>query len=102
MDLTIITIYCICDDVIKARAIQNHQPSRMTLAEVMTVGIVAAFLHRGNIQNTRMHLHSSHYIPHMLSHSRLNRRLLAIDQDLWQAILILCNTLMSLQHSIPK
>lgn len=94
MELKVITIYCICDDLIKSKNIQDHPQSRMTYAEILTTGIVAALFYRGNVQNARLYLLSARYISNMLSHSRINRRLLSIDPDLWQAILILCSHLL--------
>jgi hypothetical protein len=48
---------------------------RMSDAEVMTTAIVAARYFGGNIELARALLHQRHYIPTMLSRSRLNRRL---------------------------
>ncbi len=55
---------------------------KMGSAEIMTVGLVAVFYFGGNIQAARRFLHLHRYIPKMLSHSRLNRRLLSISEDL--------------------
>ncbi len=94
MELKVITVYCICDDLIKSKNIQDHPQSRMILAEILTTGIVAALFYRGNVQNARLYLLSARYIPNMLSHSRINRKLLSVDPDLWQAILLLCSHLL--------
>lgn len=95
MELKIITVYCICDDLIKLKNLRDNSQCRMNLAEVMLVGIVSALFHRGNVQNARLHLQTGRYVRNMLSHSRINKRLLAIDPDLWRAVLVLCNTILS-------
>ena len=102
MELKVITVYSICDDLIKSKNIQDHPQSRMTYAEIVTTGIVSALFYRGNIQNARLYLLSARYIPKMLSHSRMNRRLLSIDHDLWQAVLILCSHLLINKQTLSK
>jgi hypothetical protein len=102
MDLKIIAIYCICDDLIKSRNIQDDPQCQMKLAEVMTTGIVAALFYRANLELARQFLHFAHYIPNMLSRSRLNRRLLAIDPSLWYALFTLCKILLSAHHSADE
>ncbi len=58
----------------------------MTTAEVMSVALSASVFFGGNIERTRLFLHEYGYMKSMLSKSRLNRRLHAIDADLWQAL----------------
>ncbi len=56
-----------------------------------------AVVHGCNIQAARLFLKLCNYIPNMLGHSRLHRRLLAIPYELWEAIFgILRETLSSL------
>lgn len=92
-----ITCYCICDDLLKALGRVDDPQCKMGAAEVMTVGLVAALFFGGNIQAARRFLYWHRYIPKMLSHSRLNRRLLSISGDLWLALFTLtkhiCNQL---------
>ncbi len=94
MDLKIVAVYCFCDDVLKALSVKNDAQCRMTSAEIMTVGIVSALFYHGNIQLTIRFLKLCRYMPNMLSHSRLHRRLLAIRQEHWDAVfMLLRNTL---------
>ena len=75
MDSEIIAIYCLCDDFLKS--VQHHDDPQVTMsdAEVMTVALVAAFHFSGNYAKARELLAEHGYIPHMLSRSRLSRRL---------------------------
>lgn len=75
MDTEIITIYCLCDDMLKALNHFEDRQRQMSDAEVMTTAIVAALYFGGNIESARALLHRRDYIPTMLSRSRLNRRL---------------------------
>ena len=75
MDDRIITIYCLCDDCLKALHHYDDPQCVMTDAEVLTTAIVAAVFFRGNLEAARIYLRDAHWIPQMLSKSRLNRRL---------------------------
>ena len=86
MDLKIIAIYYICDEVISALHIQEDPQSKMSTAEVMTVGIVSALFYGANIELTRRFLKLCGYIPKILSHSRLHRRLLSISRENWETV----------------
>jgi Transposase DDE domain len=79
MDTQIITIYCLCDDMLKA--LQHHEDPQcqMTDAEVMTTALVAALLFGGNYERSRHLLKEAGYIPNMLSKSRFNRRLYRLE-----------------------
>ncbi|MEW6617839.1 MAG: hypothetical protein AB1422_00560 [bacterium] len=57
----------------------------MTTAEVMTTAIVATTFFAGNIQTSMDFLKEYHYLPNMLSKSRLNHRLQAIPKDIWKS-----------------
>jgi hypothetical protein len=75
MDDKIVAIYCLCADLLDAIAHVEDVQQRMSDAEVITTGLVAMLFLRGNFEAARMLLSTSHYIPHMLSRRRLNRRL---------------------------
>jgi hypothetical protein len=75
MDETIITTYCLCDDLLKAIHRQEHSQGQMNDAEVMTTALTAALFFRGNHESARTMLKQYGYIPHMLSKSRFSRRL---------------------------
>ena len=75
MDIQIVTVFCLCDALLKAF---NHQPdpqSRMSDAEVMTTALVATLFFGANFQTARDFLQTHGYIPNMLSKSRFNGRL---------------------------
>lgn len=75
MDAQILAIYCLCDDLLKALRHRDNPQSHMSDAEVMTTALVAAFFFGGHHEHARALLDSPRYVPHMLSKSRLNRRL---------------------------
>lgn len=85
MVIEIITIYCLCDEFVKAMRIHDDPQAQMTTAEVMTTALVAARFFGGNLESSREFLQEHHYIPAMLGKSRLNRRLHAIPLSLWHA-----------------
>jgi len=86
MDDTITTIYCVCEELLKAMGLRDDPQARMTTAEVMTVALVASAFFGGNVEKSRLFLSEHGYMERMLSKSRLNRRLHAIDADLWRAL----------------
>lgn len=100
MQEQIITIYCVCADFLCAYGHKEDPQARMSDAEVMTTALVAATFFTGNQELARVFLQEHGYIPHMLSKSRLNRRLHALPDTLWQAlwhILAVCA-----QHNNPS
>ena len=90
MNNTITTIYCLCDDFLKAMRHRDDPQVRLFTAEVMTVSLVAATFFGGNIDKTRLFLGEYGYMPKMISKSHLNRRLHAIEPTLWG---VLCELL---------
>lgn len=86
MDLKIVTIFCHTDDFIKQNSLKDDIRASMSLAEVVTVGVVSWHLFSGNIEHARRFLRSEGYITKMLSKSRLNRRLHAIPEFFWHMI----------------
>jgi len=79
-DEQITAIYCLCDDVLKAMHHHEDPQHQMTDAEVMTTAIVAALHCCGNFERARALLATPRYIPHMLSKSRFNRRVHALQE----------------------
>lgn len=86
MEEQIIFIYCLCDDFSKLFDIESDSQCKMNTAEIMTVAFVSTLFFGGNFAKTRLMLNSHNYIKNMLSKSRLNRRLHAIDISVWQSI----------------
>jgi hypothetical protein len=87
MQEQIITLYCLCADFLQAYGYKEDPQARMTTAEVMTVALVAARFFAGNQDLSRRFLHEHGYLPDILSKSRFNRRLHALPDTLWQALL---------------
>jgi hypothetical protein len=75
MDDKIVAMYCLCADILHAIGHVEDPQQRMRDAEVITTGLVAMLFFRGNFEAARTLLSTARYIPHMLSRSRLNRRL---------------------------
>src|SRR5215212_11939694 len=67
VDDTITTIYCLCDEFLKAIHHQDDAQVRLTTAEVMTVPLVAATFFCANLDKTRRFLHEYGYMPKMIS-----------------------------------
>jgi hypothetical protein len=86
MDDTITTIYCLCDDFLKAIGHRDDLQAVMSTAEVMTVPLVAAAFFGGNIEASRSFLDEYGYIEKAISKSRLNRRIHAIEPKLWRVL----------------
>ena len=63
---------------------QCNPQVKMSNAEVITVPLTAARFFGGHIENARNFLKEHGYITDMLSESRLNRRIHALDDSVWQ------------------
>lgn len=83
----LIALFCISDDVCKTLNVLDDPQCKMTSAEVIFVAVVAARWFQGRLAPARLFLLSHRYIPNMLSHGKLKRRMLGIDQELWILIL---------------
>ena len=84
MELEITTFFVLSDELNKAMNIHEDSQVKMTNPEVMTVILTAARFLGGHIENARKYLEENGYILNMLSESRLNRRIHAIDDSVWQ------------------
>ena len=87
MDDKIIATFCLCDDLLKAMHHQEDCQCQMNDADIMTTAFIAALCFRGNHESARAMLQQHGYIPHMVSKSRLSRRLHRIKE----LCIILCN-----------
>ncbi len=85
----IITIYCLCDDFLRAWGHTDVPQAKLTTAQVMTVALVASALFGGNQERSRCFLKEHGYIQPMPCKSVLNRRLHGIPEALWQALFAL-------------
>ena len=102
MDDTITTIYCLCDEFLKAIDHRDDPQVRLTTAEVMTVPLVAATYFGGNIDKTRRFLHEYGYMPTMISKSHLNRRLHSVEPSPWWALFSLLAELFKKPSNNPE
>jgi len=82
----ILSIYCLCDDFLRAWGHKDAPQARMTTAQVMTVALVAVTLFHGNQERSRCFLTQHGYIPRMLSKGAFNRRLHQVPEAAWQAL----------------
>lgn len=81
MDGQIVALYGLCDDLLKALHPPEDRQRHMSDAEVMTTALVAALHFGGHFERARVVLTLLHYIPQMLSRSRFNRRLHALQDQ---------------------
>ena len=86
MEDTITTIYCLCEEFLKATAHRDDPQVRLSTAEVMTVALTASTFFGSNMERSRLFLHQHGYMPNMISKSRLNRRVHAIPLSRWDAL----------------
>ncbi len=84
MEAEITIIYMLCDELTKTMDIKEDIRIKMSNAEVMTVVLTSARFFGGNIRNASIFLKEHGYIPNMLSESRLNRRIHAVDGSVWE------------------
>ena len=82
----ILTFYVLCHELLTALNIREDSQVKMNNAEVMTVVLTAAAFFAGHQRNAADFLKEHGYIPGMLSESRLNRRIHAIDDYVWEAL----------------
>lgn len=99
MEDTIVTIYCLCDEFLKATDHRDDPQVRLSSAEVMTVPLVGAALFGGNVARARSFLAEYGYMPNMISKGRFNRRLHAIDHTLWSTLFALLAELFKERHA---
>jgi hypothetical protein len=86
MQDTIVTIYCLADDVLRVLDYHDDPQARLSNAQVMTVPLVAACFFAGKVEHARVFLLEHGYIRQPLSKSRLNRRLHALPLTIWQTL----------------
>ena len=75
MDTQIVAVFCLVDDILKARGHQEDEQCQMGDAEVMTTAVIAAQYFGGNYSYACRLLASQGYVTRMLSKSRFSRQL---------------------------
>jgi hypothetical protein len=86
MQDTITTMFCLCDDFLKANGHCDDVQCRVSGAEIMTVPLVACTFFGGNFALARHFLFSHGYFKHNLSASRFCRRLHNLPKELWRSL----------------
>jgi hypothetical protein len=99
MDDTIITIYYLCEEFLKAVRHRDGSQVHLSTAEVMTVPLVAAAFFGANIDKTRQFLHEYGYMKKMISKGRFNHRMHAIEPTFWQGLFSLLTETFKLNNS---
>lgn len=83
MDTQLITIYCLCHDLLRALHHSEDHQRAMSDAEVMTTALAAARFFKGNFATARLFLQSHRYIPTMLSKGTFSERLHRLTEQFW-------------------
>lgn len=83
MDTQLTTIYCLCDDLLRALHHTEDKQRAMSDAEVMTTALAAARFFKGNFAMARLFLKSHRYIPKMLSKGTFSARLHRLTEQFW-------------------
>ena len=74
MDVSIITIFVLCDEYLQACKHREDVQCKMSDAEVMTTAVTSALFFQGNFEKTCVLLQMCGAIPVRLSRSQFNRR----------------------------
>lgn len=81
-----VVIYFICDEIVKALRIKEDPQCKMSTAEVMTFALISSTVFGCDYKRTRLvTLHLS-FFSHVLSHSRLVRRIHQISEHVWTMV----------------
>lgn len=91
MDDHIVTVYCLCADLLVALRHRNDQQCQLTDAEIMTIALVAALFFGGNYAVTCAFLYEQGYLRQTLSRSRFCRRVHRI-KDLFITLFAMLGT----------
>ena len=78
-----ISIFCICDEIVKFFGLEDDPQCKMSTAEIMTFALISASHYRGDYRTTRLASISCKYFPKILSLSRLLRRIHKIQETIW-------------------
>jgi hypothetical protein len=89
METEITIFYVICHNLLKAMGIEDGGQAKMNTAEVMTVVLTAARFFCGNIRNAPDFLGGHGHVPDMPGESRLNRRMHAVDESVWENLFLI-------------
>lgn len=79
----VVTIYCICDDVVRYLSLEERPCCKMSTSEVMTFAITSALVFNGDYKKSRLVCSNFKFFKKILSHSQLVRRIHQIPQSAW-------------------
>jgi Transposase DDE domain len=88
--LQIVTIFCLCDDLVKALAKPHHLEKKNSDAEVMLICIVAALWFGGNLRRSALFLFTHRYLSSLISEGCLNRRIHRFPENYWLGFNAVC------------
>jgi hypothetical protein len=82
----VITIYCVCDEVIRSFGILDDPQCRMSSAEIMTFAITSASIYGCDYKKSRLVCKNFCFFKKILSHSQLVRRIHRIPNCVWYMV----------------
>ena len=99
MEEEAIFIYCLADCVVNACPLSDHPQSLMSHAEIITFVMISALYYRCNYAITRKVIAYHRYFNHLISRSRLVRRIHQIPSIVWQAMFLICQSVLKTRFS---
>ena len=99
MEEEVIFIYCLADCVVNAVSLSNHPQALMSHAEIITFVMVSALYYRCNYAITRKVITYHRYFSHLISRTRLVRRIHQIPSIVWQIMFLICQSILKTSNS---
>lgn len=81
-----ITIYCVCDEVVKTFEIRDDPQCKMSTSEVMTFALTSALYYGCDYKKCRLVCKNFRFFRGVLSHSQLVRRIHLIPKCIWYMV----------------
>jgi hypothetical protein len=94
MEEEVIFIYCLADCVVNAVSLSDHPQSLMSHAEIITFVMISALYYRCNYAITRKVISYHRYFSHLISRTRLVRRIHQIPPIVWQVMFLICKSIL--------
>ena len=86
MEMYATVVYVIADEVLRILKVNDDPQSKMSNAEIITFAIFSAKFFSGNFRMGRYMCKRLGLFPHLLSNSRINRRIHKIPWNCWDAV----------------
>jgi len=90
METQSIFIFCLADAIVRAIGLKDDSQSKMSYAEVITFVVLSALHYQCNYKTTRLVSLNCRLFSHVLSHSRVVRRIHNIPEAVWLMIFSIC------------